>query len=52
MNCFARVSTMPAAPVAGLETKLERLMTAKGSSFEKEVAYRASQAAGTDGAVC
>lgn len=32
--------------VLGLETKLERLMAAKGSSFEKEVAYRASQAAG------
>lgn len=31
---------------AGLEAKLERLMAAKGSSFEKEVAYRASQAAG------
>lgn len=31
---------------AGLETKLERLMAAKGASFEKEVAYRASQAAG------
>lgn len=35
-----------AASAAGLETKLERLMAAKGSSFEKEVAYRASQAAG------
>lgn len=34
------------ASAAGLETKLERLMAAKGSSFEKEVAYRASQAAG------
>jgi hypothetical protein len=31
---------------AGLENKLERLMASKGSSFEKEVAYRASQAAG------
>lgn len=31
---------------AGLEAKLERLMASKGSSFEKEVAYRASQAAG------
>jgi hypothetical protein len=32
---------------AGLENKMERLMASKGSSFEKEVAYRASQAAGT-----
>ena len=31
---------------AGLEVKLERLMASKGASFEKEVAYRASQAAG------
>ncbi|KAF6261448.1 ATP-binding dynein motor region D5-domain-containing protein [Scenedesmus sp. NREL 46B-D3] len=30
----------------GLQSKLDRLMAAKGASFEKEAAYRASQAAG------
>jgi hypothetical protein len=31
----------------GLRSKLDKLMAIKGASFEKKVAYRASQAAGT-----
>jgi hypothetical protein len=48
MKCLALFAVPESieASAAGLETKLERLMAAKGSSFEKEVAYRASQAAG------
>jgi hypothetical protein len=36
----------------GLRSKLDKLMAAKGASFEKEVAYRASQAAGAAWLYC
>jgi hypothetical protein len=40
-GCLCRILATP-----GLRSKLDKLMAAKGGSFEREVAYRASQAAG------
>jgi len=45
---FIEVFWVHMESLAGLAAKLDRLMASKGSSFEKEVAYRASQAAGRD----
>jgi hypothetical protein len=42
--CLSVLRRILATP--GLRSKLDRLMAAKGGSFEREAAYRVSQAAG------